>query len=697
MSFLAPWFFAGAAAIALPIVFHLVRQSIRKKQLFSSLMFLKPTPPKIKRRNRLEHILLLLLRCALLLLLAAAFTRPFFKQPAGAQTAGQPNNITAVLIDTSASMRRGTLWDEATALATRVLDEVKDSHEVALIAFDRQNKTMISFEEWARTETSQRATMWRERLSVIEPGYGGTSLGNALINAAELLEDARSRNDATVESITGRIIVISDLQEGAHLDGLAGFNWPSRVSVELRTPQYRSESNAGLHPVASDPNAVLTSVETNTARVFVNNASDSRKELFMVSWADGTGRRLHDPDQIYLPPGQSRVTRLPSLTNSATAQRIQLTGDDEPFDNTIFVVPDEAQQVRILSISDGVSNDPKSLPFFLKNVFQSTTRRTMAFTNIAEPALVPVDESVDLLIATDKPAASRLVQAQLDEGKSVLLVLDQEGTAGLLKSVLQLPDLAVQEGQQRNYALIGKIKFEHPLFAPFMDSRFSDFTSIHFWKYRKLDPNQLPEAQVLAEFDSGDPALVEIPRGRASIFVLTTSWLPQDSRLALSSKFVPLIYSFLEMNRPPQSDGKSLTIGDTLATAGVGSEASIVSPDGGTLDAAPRTTAFEAPGIYVLKPAGQPELTVAVNLDPTESRTAPMEEEEFVRLGVPMTSSESVTAAQIAREIQQKDSETEAQQKTWRWLLAAAVGVFLLESLLAARAGSRITAESPAA
>jgi hypothetical protein len=48
---------------------------------------------------------------------------------------------------------------------------------------------MISFEEWARTEPSQRATMWKERLSVIEPTYGGTTLGNTLINAAELLED----------------------------------------------------------------------------------------------------------------------------------------------------------------------------------------------------------------------------------------------------------------------------------------------------------------------------------------------------------------------------------------------------------------------------------------------------------------------------------------------------------------------------
>lgn len=695
MNFLAPWFFAGAAAIALPIIFHLVRQHIRKKKLFSSLMFLKPTPPKIKRRNRLENILLLLLRCALLLLLAAAFTRPFFKQPAEIQKTGQANEITAVLIDTSASMRRGTLWEETAEIAGSIFDELEDSQEVALIAFDHQTRTMISFEEWTRTEPSQRATMWKERLSVMQPSFGGTSLGNAMVNAAELLEDARSRNEATAESITGRIIVVSDVQEGAHLDGLAGFNWPARVTVEIKTPEYRSLSNAGLHPVASDPNAILTSVQTNTARVFVSSASDSTKELFDISWINDRDHNLHEPEQVYLPPGQSRVTRLPSLTNNVTAQRIRLSGDDEPFDNTIFVVPAEPQEVRILSISDGLDSDVRSLSFFLKSVFQSTTRQSMLFANFGETAIISADDPIDLLIAADKPEASRLVEQQLDRGNSVLLVLDREGSADLLKSVLDLPQLSIQEGQKRNYALLAKIEFEHPLFAPFFDSRFSDFSGIHFWKYRKLDTDQLPDARVLAEFDSGDPALIEIPRGTASLYILTTTWSPQDSRLALSSKFVPLIYSFLELNRPPQTEGQSLTIGDTVTAVGQFDNATLTKPDGEVVDNAPRSESFETPGIYVLESDNQSKITVAVNIDSAESRTAPLEDENLIRLGVPMVgSSEKAAAAQLEREIQQKDSETEAKQKNWRWLLAAAVGIFLIESWLSGRSGSKLQVDA---
>jgi hypothetical protein len=50
----------------------------------------------------------------------------------------------------------------------------------------------------------------------------------------------------------------------------------------------------------------------------------------------------------------------------------------------------------------------------------------------------------------------------------------------------------------------------------------------------------------LAWFDSNDPAWLEVPAGRGSLLVWTSGWHPADSDLALSSKFVPLLYSALE-------------------------------------------------------------------------------------------------------------------------------------------------------
>ena len=81
MSFLAPFFLLGGLAIGLPVIFHLIRRTTRERTIFSSLMFLLPTPPRLTRRSRLENILLLLVRCAVLVLLALGFARPFFARP----------------------------------------------------------------------------------------------------------------------------------------------------------------------------------------------------------------------------------------------------------------------------------------------------------------------------------------------------------------------------------------------------------------------------------------------------------------------------------------------------------------------------------------------------------------------------------------------------------------------------------------
>ncbi len=82
MSLLAPLYFLGALAVGLPILFHLIRRQPKGQVEFSSLMFLRPTPPRLTRRSRLDNWLLLLLRALALMLLAAAFARPFLRSVA---------------------------------------------------------------------------------------------------------------------------------------------------------------------------------------------------------------------------------------------------------------------------------------------------------------------------------------------------------------------------------------------------------------------------------------------------------------------------------------------------------------------------------------------------------------------------------------------------------------------------------------
>ena len=88
MNFLAPLFLLGALAVAAPILFHLIRRTTREVTPFSSLMFLRPTPPRVTKRSRLENLWLLLLRCLILALLARGICAAVFTAPDRLAAAG---------------------------------------------------------------------------------------------------------------------------------------------------------------------------------------------------------------------------------------------------------------------------------------------------------------------------------------------------------------------------------------------------------------------------------------------------------------------------------------------------------------------------------------------------------------------------------------------------------------------------------
>src|SRR5258707_5005722 len=149
MSFLPPFFLPGALGIALPVLFHLIRRSSKDHVPFSALMFLQPSPPRVTRRSRLEHILLLLLRCLVLCLLALGFARPFFQKPMLASQSPETNRKLILLLDTSASMRRGGLWPAALAKARDVLRKTGPGDQVAIFTFDSGVHSFLNFDQWS--------------------------------------------------------------------------------------------------------------------------------------------------------------------------------------------------------------------------------------------------------------------------------------------------------------------------------------------------------------------------------------------------------------------------------------------------------------------------------------------------------------------------------------------------------------------
>lgn len=746
MSFLTPLYLLGALAIGLPILFHLIRRTPRGRQVFSSVMFLEPSPPRITRRSRIEHWLLLCLRGLAVCLLAIAFARPFLRQQAAADVEAGAGRWIAILLDTSASMRREGLWHEAVTRVRTLIESARPDDRLAVYTFDSQTQSgqprtdaeaggvrfigspreLFGWDAWTALDPVQRASAALDSLQDVEPSWRDTDLGRALVTVAANIEDAAAQER---EQAPREVIVVSDLQAGSRLDALQDYEWPEGVTVRLqRVGATASPTNAGLHALADGPagDALL--------RVRVTNADDSARETFRLRWLDefaDTGatasatdghlaqRRSDDakaPAQpanavpphvdVYVPPGQARVVRAPPRPEAYRSSRLVLTGDDHPFDNTCFVVQHRARDVTIVYLGSDASDDQAGLRFFIEPLFSSTRDRTVEVVDwsIETTALPAGKHGIALVILTEPPRPDQVdtLRRFADAGGQIVYVARSADSTAALYELAGVPPVAATEAEVNDYSMLSDVDFRHPIFAPLADPRFSDFTKLHFWKHRRIDVAPLPDCRVLARFDDGDPAIGEVPLGNGRIVFFAAGWNHDDSQLAVWSKFVPLMNALLESGSGPIEAAGQFLVGQPIRLAAVAGPNTTINavrlPDGSQRAISGDAATFDdarAPGIYTFEATdadgSQSEVRVAVNLAAAESRTTPLGSETLEAAGVRLAQSDlpSVVQAAADRERQLLNRELENRQKLWRWLIVAALAVLVVETVLAGRLAAR--------
>jgi hypothetical protein len=365
MSFLAPLFLVGALAIAGPILFHLIRRTVKDRVRFSTLMFLKESPPRLTKRSHLENIVLLILRCAVICLLAASFARPYFQRAASEPPKPASGRRYVILLDTSASMRRSGLFDTAKRTAIAAIRRADANDSLAVISFDSAPRTLLSFEQWQAAPANERTATAISRIDSAAPTWQATHLGKALVAAAELITDA-ARADA--ESGHSTIVVVSDLQQGARLDGIQGFEWPRGVEVSLQSVGSAQNGNAGVQILAPTAGEGL-SITNIALRARVVNSVGAKNEQFKIGWVATNGNSLGTPLELHVPAGQNRSIGLPPPPMNSANLIVQLAGDPEPFDNRAFHAAPPRQILRVTYIGNDNADDPNSQLFYVRRAF----------------------------------------------------------------------------------------------------------------------------------------------------------------------------------------------------------------------------------------------------------------------------------------------------------------------------------------
>lgn len=708
MEFLTPFFVAlGAAAASVPVVLHMLRRAPTQDMPFSLVKFLKPSQPKLTKRSNIEHWPLMLLRMLALVLIGLGFARPFLREVVPLLSDDRPTRSITILVDSSASMRRDGLYDEVQNKVREIVAELSNEDLLSIVTFSSRSETVIRRDAWLAASAGERTALVDHFLSDWEPDWNGTNTGAAMrIAADELSSESPDRRNVTER----RLIVVTDFQRGSNLDELKAGNWPDNVDVDLQVVEPLSRGNVGL--------TFVQDRRIDRTRVRLVSAGDTIQQDYELQMQDVAGDDVGEPITVTVPPGQRRSLVLPAADRDSgqVVAMVGLVGDDHMFDNWIDLPEVFNPVVTVAHIGAATRNDPESMRYYLQRVLSGNVERDVRLVDLMrdDGVVLPVPAEASLIVATTAIPDSLMdsVESFLSRSGTLLMAPPDVAAVESLGDYLP-PNFAVQEADVEDYAMLGSMDFDHPLLAVFAESRFSDFSSIRFWRHRNLEFSEEDRSDgdwsVVARFDTGLPALAELRAEQTGrIFLMASGWHPDDSQLALSTRFPPLLTRVLALASPVERDQLIASVGDAIRPGELltATDWTVSFPDdrpavtveelrAETSDESKAATEpamlLDAPGRYEISgttdDGEQQSVVLIAGVPPAESRTEMLPVGQLQVLGIGVESNVAVNSDPASGDDenpgQLSASELEDQQQWWRWMLLAGLGCLALESMWA--------------
>jgi hypothetical protein len=695
MSFLAPLFFMGLAAIAVPVFIHLIQRERKEVVHFPSLMFLRQIPYQSVQRRRIHNWLLLALRCAAIALIVAAFSRPFFKQdPTRVIAAASGAREVVILLDHSASMGYADRWAKAQAEAQKVAGSIGSGDRATLVLFATGE------------EESVRATSDRGALEVAireaEVTSDATRYGPALRYAQSLLSRSTlPRKEA---------VLISDFQKTG---------WEQRE--EIRLPE-----GATLTPisVATPGTANVSVTKADFQRVPFSNAEQVTITVLVTNRGPVAVNGIPVKLEIDGHEMESKTLNLEANSSgSVTFKQINLAdanmrgviraGTDQlAIDNSFFFVLSPTRPVSVLHlVADGASS---STSLFLNTALEQGQ------APVFKPDLLPISrltatalERRSVVVLNDvgqlSTAADTLLKQFVEQGGGLFIVLGDRSPWGSAGSPLLPGTLGPSVERSAPKGTFGQREDSHEIFELFKTPNSGSFTDAQFTRVRTLTP--APTDQTLARFDDGRAALVERRVGAGRVIAFTSTLDRQWNTFPVTNVFVPVVHLTFRYLAQYEDPAAWYTVGRTLdISAPLGQ----IVREGGVTNAkeAPRKATgvvmapsgrqttlgdggaagvrLEEQGFYTTRLQGTGDrrpYAVAVNLDPAESDLTPMQAVEFATSA---TGGGAVTpSGQSLEHPELTPADIEKKQIVWWVLLLAGVLALVGEAMLSNRLSRR--------
>ena len=335
MGVLAPLFFLGLAALAVPVVIHMIQRQRKEVTEFPSLMFIRKIPFHSFRRQRIRNWLLLLVRCAAIALLLAAFARPFFRSAALAAVTSTAREV-VILLDRSYSMGYDDRWDRAKTAASDVVNQLGPDDRATVILFD-------SGAQAGPPSTTDRASLLG-LIGEAELGSGSTRYGPALKLAEGIFEDS---DFPQLEAV-----LVSDFQRSG-VESASGVRFPEGTVLKpiAVTSGEAATENVSVAGVLFDREYFSGRERVSVAARVTNRGMDAVGSLDVSLAIDG--REIETLATELPPNGSSTVSFAPvTIGDRPVTGTVRTRGDLLPTDDVFHFVVSPGQVVSVLIVGN---------------------------------------------------------------------------------------------------------------------------------------------------------------------------------------------------------------------------------------------------------------------------------------------------------------------------------------------------------
>jgi len=670
MSFLNPLFLLGLAAIAAPIIVHLVRRTKAPRVEFPSLMFVRRIPQRTIRRRRMQNWLLFAMRCLAFLLLVFAFVRPYFGSSQADENRGQRANV--ILLDTSFSLRYGNRFEQAKQRARAFIDETRGAERTALVTFDQGFEAQQRF----TTDTAQLKAV----LGSVQPGSGATDYTQSLRGAEGLFKQAGAGDK--------RIVLISDFQTAGRNDVEASYRLPKDIKLvtidlgEQNSPNL-AITDAGLQPL------IYQAKYSDKLTARIANFSDEAKEGVRVEFQ--LNDHTVEKREIKIAARDATPVEFTGFNLNEGVNRgvIVIEGDNFAFDNRFNFTLRRAEQLKALAIETATRGRSES--FYLRNAL--TTGENLPFdleiksAGSVNPAEISAYRVIILNDAAVNPALAQQLVKFVEGGGGLIIAAGPHTEPSAFNQTFQnFAPAELEEAVQLrgDYVAMSEIKTDHPIFEVF--KRSGRLAAARVFGYTRATPSE--GAGVIARFEDGSPALVEATRGSGKILLFTSTLDASWNDLPLTPIYLPLVRQ-MTRHLGEREERAWNQIGETFTAPAAkdGTPPAVDAPNGERITDRKQTATGELlinarePGFYRLRYSGNSDFA-AVNLDGKESDLSKLKVEEFVAA---VTGADPKAAAAAAANEKLTNEELESRQRLWWMLLIAALLLFVAEAVLARR------------